>query len=127
MDPGPFGIYINSFPRRLATAGSSPNRLEKRLQFLCARRMAQLAKRLRLDLPDPLPRDVERAADLFQRVLGSVPHAEAHLQDLFLARRQGLQDAAGLFLKVRDEHGVDGRQYAAVFDEVAQMRILFLA
>ena len=65
--------------------------------------------------------------DLFERVLGPVAHAEAHLQDLLLSRRQRLQDPARLVLEVRDEHGLDRRQDLAVLDEVSQMRIFLLA
>src|SRR5262252_377969 len=84
-----------------------PDGLQERLELLRPRRMAELAQRLRLDLPDPLAGDVEGAADLLERVLGAVADAEAHLQDLLLSRGQRLQHPARLLLQVRDQHGVD--------------------
>src|SRR5215471_8507855 len=121
MDPGwPRGEYIPS-------RNPSPYRFEERLQLLRARRVPELPQRLRLDLPDPLARHVEGPADFLERVLGAVADAEPHLEDLLLARRQGLQDPARLLLQVRDEDRVDGREDAPVLDEVAQMRILLLA
>src|SRR5262252_4855107 len=106
---------------------ASADRFQERLELLGPRRVSQLPQRLRFDLPDPLAGDVEGPADLLQRVLGPVAHAEPHLQDLFLAGSQRLQDPAGLILEVGDEHGLDGGEHAAVLDEVPQMRILFLA
>src|SRR5690349_1255750 len=105
---------------------ASPYRLEKRLELLRARGVPELPKRLALDLADPLSGHVEGAADLLEGVLGAVPHAEAHLEDLLLAGRQGLQDPAGLVLQVRHQDRVDRRKHLAILDEVAQMRILFL-
>src|SRR5262245_34432599 len=77
--------------------------LQKRLQLLGPRGVSELPQRLRLDLPDALARHVEGPADLFERVLGAVPHAEAHLEDLLLPGRQGLEHPARLVLKVRDQ------------------------
>ena len=57
-------------------------------QMPAARRMAQLAQGLGLDLTDPLARDVEVLADFFQRVVLAVAQAEAHLQHLTLALGQ---------------------------------------
>src|SRR5262247_2457203 len=70
----------------------APSRLEEAPELLRARRMAQLAERLGLDLPDALARDGEILADLLERVLAPVREAEAEAQDLFLARRQRVQD-----------------------------------
>src|SRR5690242_17007773 len=89
--------------------------------------MPQLPQGLRLDLPDALARDVERAADLLEGVLGAVADAEAHLEDLLLAGRQGLQHPARLILEVRHQDRLDRREDLPVLDEVAQMRILLLA
>src|SRR5688572_11875107 len=89
--------------------------------------MPELSQRLRFDLADPLARDVEGAPDLFERVLGAVADAESHLQNLLLARRERFQDPARLILEVRNEDGIDRREDLPVLDEVAQMRIFFLA
>src|SRR5690242_12134827 len=89
--------------------------------------MPQLPQGLRLDLPDALARDVERAADLLEGVLGAVADAEAHLEDLLLAGRQRLQHPARLILEVRHQDRLDRREDLPVLDEVAQMRILLLA
>ncbi len=48
--------------------------------------MTQLAEGFGFDLPDPLACDLEALADFFQRVLGAVFEAEAHLDDTLLAR-----------------------------------------
>src|SRR5215468_9674666 len=126
-------VYWERIPSRLPLplhgprSGPLADCLQKRLQLLRPRGVPELPQGLRLDLPDALARDVEGAADLLERVLGAVAHAEAHLEHLLLARRQRLQDAARLLLQVRHEHRVDRREHAAILDEVAQMRILLLA
>ncbi len=58
--------------------------------------MTQLAQRLGLDLANALPGYLEGAPDLFQRVLRAFADAEPHSQDELFARRQRLEDAAGL-------------------------------
>jgi hypothetical protein len=100
---------------------------EERLQAPAAGRMAQLAQRLRLDLPDALARDREALADLFERVLGALADAEAHLDHTLLTRRERLEDAVGLFLQVQVDHGLRRRHDVRVGDEVAKMRIFLLA
>jgi hypothetical protein len=54
--------------------------------------MAELAERLGFDLADAFARDGEVLADLLERVLAAVrAEAEAHLDDLLLARRSSLE------------------------------------
>src|SRR5262245_32981444 len=89
--------------------------------------MSKLPERLGFDLADPLARDGEVLADLFERVLRAVADAEAHLDDLLLARRQRLQYRLGLLLEVQVDHRVGGRNDGAIFDEVAKMRIFLFA
>src|SRR5262245_2007912 len=108
--------------RGLPTAVWLTDGLQKRLQLLRPRGVSKLPQRLRLDLPDALARHVERPADLFERVLRAIADAKAHLQDLLLPGRQGLEHPAGLVLEVRDQHGVDRREDLAILDEIAQMR-----
>src|SRR5258706_16346567 len=99
-------------PCILCGGENSERRIEERPQLLRARRMAQLAKRFRFDLPDALAGDVERAADLFERVLGAVADTEAHLEDLLLARRERAQNFVRLFLEVGDDDVIDRRDDA---------------
>src|SRR5579859_439171 len=89
--------------------------------------MAQLAQRLGLDLPDALTSHGERLAHFFQGVLAAIFQAKAHLDDLLFARGQGTQNVSGLLLEVHIDHGLGRRDHSAVFDEVAKMRIFFLA
>src|SRR5262245_43465618 len=100
---------------------------EEGFELPAARRMPQLAQRLRLDLADPLAGDGEVLADLLERVLGAVADAEAHLDHLLLARRQRLEHLIGLFLEVEIDHRVGRGDDLAIFDEVAKVRILLLA
>src|SRR5882724_7840286 len=89
--------------------------------------MPQLAQRLRLNLTNALARDGKRLTDFFERVLAAVIKAETHLDNFFLARRQGLQHRGSLFLQVQVNDRVGRRNHGLVFDEIAEMRIFFLA
>src|SRR5437867_12337377 len=77
---------------------------QKRPQLAAPGRVPQLAQRLRLDLTDPLAGDGEALADLFERVLAPVAHAEPHLDHFLLARRQRLEDRFGLLLQIEVDH-----------------------
>src|SRR6202167_4238745 len=89
--------------------------------------MPQFAQRLGFDLADAFAGYGERLADFFQRVLAAVFEAEAHFDYFFFARSQRAQDLSGLVLEVHVDHGFGGRDYGAVFDEVAEMRIFSFA
>src|SRR5688572_8657131 len=89
--------------------------------------MAQLAQRLRLDLPYPFARYREVLAHFFERVLAAVADAEAHLDDLLFARRQRLQHRLGLFLQIEVDDRFRRRHGGAVLDEVAEVRIFLFA
>src|ERR1700735_1580676 len=54
------------------------------------RRGAQLAQRFRFDLPDTLASNGKRLADFLERVFAAIVETEAHFDDFFFARRQGL-------------------------------------
>src|SRR3954468_3503978 len=75
------------FSRRLCAS-----RVDERLQLLRAARVAELAQRFRLDLPDAFARHFEVLTDLLEGVVALLADAETHAQDLLLARRQRLQD-----------------------------------
>src|ERR1041384_2518315 len=56
--------------------------LDKRLEALAARRMAQLAERLGFDLPDTLARHLEVLTHFLESVVALLADAEAHAEDL---------------------------------------------
>src|SRR6185436_12542367 len=75
-----------------AAGGSGLQQLRVRLEPPAARRVTELAERLRLDLANALAGDVEERAHLFERALRAVvgePESQAY--DLRFARRQRLQ------------------------------------
>src|ERR1700730_17839831 len=101
--------------------------LEKRAKLPAPRRVPQLPQRLRLDLADALSGDREALAHFLERVLAAVADAEPHLDDLFLARRERLEDRFGLFLEVKVDDRLGRRYHLTILDEVAQMRIFLFA
>src|SRR6266567_835890 len=78
-DPGRLVIQRHWIPA-FAAMTDSAFAFQEASELLRARRMAELAQRLRLDLADALARDVELLADLFERVVGVHFDAEAHAQ-----------------------------------------------
>ena len=61
-------------------------------KLLAVRQSAELLQALVLDLPDPLARDVERAADLVERPRLLAVEPVAHLEDPLLPRRERAED-----------------------------------
>src|SRR5262245_14346058 len=91
------------------------------------RRVAQLAERLGLDLADTLAGDAEHLSDLLERMVGHAADAEAHAQDLLLARRE-LGERLGDRLRQRAALG-RGVRIGRVrrLDQVAQGGVAVLA
>src|SRR5882757_9851031 len=89
--------------------------------------MAQLAQRFCFNLPYAFARDRERLPDFLERVLAAIVQTKPHFDDFFLARRQRLQHRRSLFLQIEVNHRIRRRNYSLVFDEVAQVGVLFLA
>src|SRR5262252_9034429 len=89
--------------------------------------MAELAERFRLDLADALTGDLEVLADFFERVVALLADAEPHAKHLLFARREGGEDLSRLVGEVHADHALRRRDDRLVLDEVAQVRILFLA
>ena len=85
--------------------------------------MPQLPQRLGLNLPDALTSDGKRLAHFLECMLAAVVQPKAHLDNLFFARREGLEHRRRLFLKVQVNDRVRGRHNSLVLDEIAQMRI----
>src|ERR1700689_4859394 len=104
-------MYIKADERAPSIAAILAERsvLDERLEPLAARRMPQLAQRLRFDLPDPLARHLEVLTDLFERVIRLLADAEPHAQHLLLARRQGGEHLAGLVREVHRDHALARR------------------
>src|SRR3954470_4744463 len=57
----------------------------------------------------------------------AVLETKAHLDDLLFARGQGTQNLRSLVFQVDVDHGFGRRHYAAVFDEVSQVRIFLFS
>ena len=93
------------------------------LQFLAAGRMPQLAQRLGLDLPDPLPGDGKVLPDLLKGVIGFLTDAETHAQHFFFTRCQGGQHLAGLLGQVQIDGRIRGQHEFFVFDKIPEMTV----
>src|SRR6185437_11802960 len=89
--------------------------------------MPQFPQRLGLDLPNPLTSDLEALSHFFQRVFRTIFQPKTHLDHPFFTRRKRAQNLRGVLLQIHTDHRIRRRNRAAIFDEVAEVRILFLA
>src|SRR5262245_2067535 len=121
---GPVGAQAENHCRAVSARDCS--RFVEAPELASARRMAQLAQRLRLDLPDPLPGDREAQPDLLQRQVGRLPDPEPEPQDLLLTRRERAQDLTGLAAQVARQRRVEGGDRPLVLDEVAEVAVVLL-
>src|SRR5215510_2730788 len=105
----------------------SPSVFREGGELVRLRRVAQLAERLGLDLADALAGDAEHLSDFLERVVGHAADAEAHAQDLLLARRE-LGERLGHRLRQRAALG-RGVRIGRVrrLDQIAQGGIAVLA
>src|SRR4051794_41940708 len=87
----------------------------------------QLLQRVVLDLPDPLARHVERAADLLERVRARAREPEAHLDHLALAPREGVEGAADVLAAEVLRRELERRHGRLVLEEVAELGLVLLA
>src|SRR5713226_193912 len=111
-----------------ATKTASSRRLLQIIpQLLRTRRVAQLAQRLRLNLPDALAGDAEALADLLQRPLVAVDQPEPELQNAPLPGGEGVEDVLDLVVEHGQRGGVGGGDRLLVLHEVAQVGVLLLA
>src|SRR5258707_1140797 len=92
-----------------------------------SRKMPQLAQRFGFNLAYTFARHRKRLSDFFKGMLAAIVQPKPHLDDFFLARRQRLQHRRSLFLQVEVDHRIGRRNHRFILDEVAQVRILFLA
>src|ERR1035441_679227 len=107
-------------------ASASPV-FQKGAQTVAAAGMPQLPQRLSFDLPDALARYGEVLPHLFERVLAPIFQAKPHLDDLLLARRQGLEHLRGLFAQIEIDDRIGRRDTVVIHDEIAQMRLFLFA
>src|SRR5262249_34006242 len=121
------GYEPGALPLSYGPARRTCSSFQEAPQFLRARRMAQLAQRLGLDLANALARDGEILADFFERVLAAVGEAEAQPKHLLLARRERVQHLVGLLAQRQADDRIDGGHDLLVLDEVAEMAVFLLA
>src|SRR5262249_54009848 len=101
--------------------------LDEGLEAPRTARMAQLAQRLGLDLPDTLACHREAPPDLLQRMVGALADPEAQAHHLLLARRERGEDLLRLLLEVVVHHHLARREHRQVLDEVAEVAVLLVA
>ncbi len=89
--------------------------------------MAQLGQRFRLDLADALAGNAELAANFLERARMAIFQAETQADNLALAFGQALERFRKLLLEHAERSGIGRNDSGVVFDEVAQLRIFFLA
>src|SRR5262245_527662 len=96
-------------------------------ELLAIRQRAQLLQALVLDLPDPLPRDVERAADLVERPRLLAVEPVAELEDPLLPRRERAEDLPQRVPAERLLGGLLRKRRGLVGQEVAELRLVVVA
>src|SRR5450759_3287240 len=114
-------------PRQHGRCGPAAGLLQVVLQLARTARVAQLPERLRLDLADPLAAQVEVRADLVKGAGAPVLEAEAELEDSALTAGQRVEHGRHLLLEELVRRRLGRGQRAPVLDEVAQVRVPFLA
>src|SRR5215831_16963696 len=117
----------NRRPLGAGGRASATDSVEESFELAAAYRVLQLADGLGLDLPYPLARHLEDAADLLQRVGVTVAQAVAELDDLALAVGQRLEHLLDLVLEHLLRRRLHGRLGRVVLDEVAEVAVLTLA
>src|SRR5262245_51539687 len=88
-----------------------------------AKRRAQLAERLRLDLANALARDIEALTNLLQGVLALLADSEPEAQDLGLLLGQTRQGALDLSGEVVRQERLDRGRRPLVLQEVAEIGV----
>src|SRR5690606_19532207 len=100
--------------------------VEEAAHLAAARRVLQLAERLRLDLTDAFAGHAELLADFLERMVGVHADAEAHAENALLARGERRQYARHRFLEVRLHRGVDRDHRVLVLDEIAEVAVFLV-
>src|SRR5688572_9317992 len=92
-------LQVMQTGRDFRTGDPSGRLFQVVLQLPRPRRVAQLAQRLRLDLPDPFPSYVELLAHFLERPGTAVLQPETELQHSPLAAGERVQDGLDLLLE----------------------------
>src|SRR5882724_715994 len=116
-----------SFSVSLCLKTLVPDPIHKRPQLPRTARMPQFAQCLGFNLADTFASNCEALPDFFQSVFAAVFQAEAHFDDFLFARSQRAQDLSGLVFQVDVDHRFRRRNYRAVFNEVAKVRIFLFS
>src|SRR5689334_21758159 len=96
-------------------------------QDLAATRVAQLAHRLGLDLPDPLAGHAVDLADLVERLRLAVGEAEPHRHHARLPLGERVEHRVQLLLEQREADRVGRHDGFGVLDEVTELAVTVLA
>src|SRR5260370_40588395 len=86
-----FEFRLSRFERSGGLELISRGEFEEDAELARARAVAQLAQHLGFDLADTFTGEGESLAHFLERVLAAVLQTDAHPDDLFLARGEGLQ------------------------------------
>src|ERR1035441_9395806 len=121
------GVAAADGANRAGKLASPSPVFQKGAQTVAAAGMPQLPQRLSFDLADALARYGEVLPHLFERVLTPIFQAKPHLDDLLLARRQGLEHLRGLFAQIEIDDRIGRRDTVVIHDEIAQMRLFLFA
>src|SRR5262249_34202130 len=97
-------------------AGSADG-VAQRLSF---RQMLELLQRVVLDLPDPLARHAEGAADLLERARLAAEQPVAELNHLALAPREGVERVLDVLAPEHELRRVERGFGGVVLDEIAE-------
>src|SRR5215469_1695947 len=106
---------------------ASPRIFEERADVAGARRVAQFAQRLGLNLTNAFTRYGEHLADFFECALIAVLKPETHADDALLARAELLQHRGHLLLEAQVHGCFRWGDYSLVFNEITQVRVLLFA
>src|SRR5260221_14431304 len=100
---------------------------QKSFELLASHGVLQLANGFGFNLPHPLPRALEDAADLFQRVGVAVSQAVPQTNDLPLAVGERLEEMVDLFPQNAVARRLDRVVARGVFNELAEAAVVALA
>src|SRR5215469_9193417 len=115
--------FLDAGSRIWINETASPRTFEKRADVAGARRVAQFAQRLGLNLTNAFTGYGEHLANFFEGPLIAVLKPETHAEDAFLARAERLQHRGHLLLEAQVHGCLRWRDYGLVFDEIAQMSV----